>query len=237
MEPTGPEPSLYTVKALLVLDSLGQRLLAKYYDGTFPTAQARAAFERSVFSRTHRAGADAVGRAQLPPRRPRPPPAEGGGEALAAGQHGGDVPGGGRDRGQGGDPGERPPASDPAAEPAGPGAGGVRLRPLRLPGRRLGAEGRGRPGIGSAEEAQTRPCIRGGPARAGRDWGWCLAAVGKLPTAASPPGRMGAEGALPASGHPAGPHRPAPKAADPLLSPGLMRILRPSRAWPREALR
>ncbi|KAM6042302.1 coatomer subunit zeta-2 isoform 2-T2 [Chlamydotis macqueenii] len=52
------EPSLYTVKALLVLDSLGQRLLAKYYDGTFPTAQARAAFERSVFSRTHRAGGE-----------------------------------------------------------------------------------------------------------------------------------------------------------------------------------
>uniref|UniRef100_A0A663E8F5 Coatomer subunit zeta n=1 Tax=Aquila chrysaetos chrysaetos TaxID=223781 RepID=A0A663E8F5_AQUCH len=29
MEPAGPEPSLYTVKALLILDSLGQRLLAK----------------------------------------------------------------------------------------------------------------------------------------------------------------------------------------------------------------
>ncbi|XP_009286057.1 PREDICTED: uncharacterized protein LOC103905967 [Aptenodytes forsteri] len=104
--------------------------------------------------------ADAVGRARLPPRRPGPPPTEGGGEALAAGQHGGDVPGGGRDRGQGGDPGERPPASDPAAEPAGPGAGGVRLRPLRLPGGRLGAEGRGgrrRPRIGSAEEADDNP--------------------------------------------------------------------------------
>ncbi|KAM7081886.1 coatomer subunit zeta-2 [Ciconia maguari] len=63
MEPAGPplspqEPSLYTVKALLILDSLGQRLLAKYYDGTFPTAKEQAAFERSIFSKTHRAGGE-----------------------------------------------------------------------------------------------------------------------------------------------------------------------------------
>ncbi|XP_064329323.1 coatomer subunit zeta-2 [Phalacrocorax carbo] len=58
MEPAGPDPSLYTVKALLILDSLGQRLLAKYYDGTFPTAKEQAAFERSVFSKTHQAGGE-----------------------------------------------------------------------------------------------------------------------------------------------------------------------------------
>ncbi|KAM9267246.1 coatomer subunit zeta-2 [Morus bassanus] len=59
MEPAGPEPSLYTVKALLILDSLGQRLLAKYYDGTFPTAKEQVAFERSIFSKTHhRAGGE-----------------------------------------------------------------------------------------------------------------------------------------------------------------------------------
>ncbi|KAM6238812.1 coatomer subunit zeta-2 isoform 5-T5 [Porphyrio hochstetteri] len=58
MEPVGPEPSLYTVKALLILDSLGQRLLAKYYDSTFPTAKEQAAFERSIFSKTHRAGGE-----------------------------------------------------------------------------------------------------------------------------------------------------------------------------------
>lgn len=106
-----------------------------------------------------------------------------------------------------GDPGERPPASDPAAEPAGecghpmpwpsstllslpppssaflpppdPGAGGIWLRPLRLPGRQLGAEGhegRWQPQIGSAEEVQTLPCA-GGPAGMGRDWGWGLAAA------------------------------------------------------------
>uniref|UniRef100_A0A8C3KGS3 Coatomer subunit zeta n=1 Tax=Calidris pygmaea TaxID=425635 RepID=A0A8C3KGS3_9CHAR len=52
------EPSLYTVKALLILDSLGQRLLAKYYDGTFPTAKEQAAFEKSIFNKTHRAGGE-----------------------------------------------------------------------------------------------------------------------------------------------------------------------------------
>ncbi|NXW10789.1 COPZ1 protein, partial [Fregetta grallaria] len=58
-QPLSPqEPSLYTVKALLILDSLGQRLLAKYYDGTFPTAKEQAAFERSIFSKTHRAGGE-----------------------------------------------------------------------------------------------------------------------------------------------------------------------------------
>ncbi|NXJ96983.1 COPZ1 protein, partial [Corythaixoides concolor] len=52
------EPSLYTVKALLILDTFGQRLLAKYYDSTFPTAEERAAFERNIFSKTHRAGGE-----------------------------------------------------------------------------------------------------------------------------------------------------------------------------------
>ncbi|NXL06060.1 COPZ1 protein, partial [Mesembrinibis cayennensis] len=56
--PLPQEPSLYTVKALLILDSLGQRLLAKYYDGTFPTAKEQAAFERSIFSKTHREGGE-----------------------------------------------------------------------------------------------------------------------------------------------------------------------------------
>ncbi|XP_040393013.1 coatomer subunit zeta-2 [Cygnus olor] len=59
MEPTGlPEPSLYTVKALLILDSRGQRLLAKYYDSSFPTAQEQAAFESSIFSKTCGAGGE-----------------------------------------------------------------------------------------------------------------------------------------------------------------------------------
>ncbi|XP_010583976.1 PREDICTED: coatomer subunit zeta-2 [Haliaeetus leucocephalus] len=56
--PPAKEPSLYTVKALLILDSLGQRLLAKYYDGTFPTAKEQAAFERNIFSKTHQTGGE-----------------------------------------------------------------------------------------------------------------------------------------------------------------------------------
>ncbi|XP_064380934.1 coatomer subunit zeta-2 isoform X3 [Dromaius novaehollandiae] len=59
MEPAGlPEPSLYTVKALFILDSDGQRLLAKYYDSTFPSAEEQAAFERRVFSSTRGVGGD-----------------------------------------------------------------------------------------------------------------------------------------------------------------------------------
>nr|XP_038024881.1 coatomer subunit zeta-2 isoform X3 [Anas platyrhynchos] len=156
MEPTGlPEPSLYTVKALLVLDSHGQRLLAKYYDGSFPTAQEQAAFESSIFSKTRGAGGEitcldgltVVYRSSSDllfcvvggPQENE----EGLGEALAAGEPGRGLPGAGRDRGQGGDPGERPPARAAAPGPAGPRARSLRLRALRLPGGQPRAGGRG----------------------------------------------------------------------------------------------
>nr|XP_038024883.1 coatomer subunit zeta-2 isoform X5 [Anas platyrhynchos] len=126
MEPTGlPEPSLYTVKALLVLDSHGQRLLAKYYDGSFPTAQEQAAFESSIFSKTRGAGGEitcldgltVVYRSSSDllfcvvggPQENE----EGLGEALAAGEPGRGLPGAGRDRGQG--PLRRPPSPLPTA--------------------------------------------------------------------------------------------------------------------------
>ncbi|XP_042332756.1 coatomer subunit zeta-2 [Sceloporus undulatus] len=48
------EPSLYTVKAIFILDSLGQRLLAKYYDDTFPSTKEQKRFERNVFKKTHK---------------------------------------------------------------------------------------------------------------------------------------------------------------------------------------
>ncbi|XP_075767279.1 coatomer subunit zeta-2 isoform X2 [Pelodiscus sinensis] len=55
MDPTGLlEPSLYTVKAIFILDNDGQRLLAKYYDGTFPSTKEQKSFERSVFTKTHK---------------------------------------------------------------------------------------------------------------------------------------------------------------------------------------
>ncbi|XP_057357382.1 coatomer subunit zeta-2 isoform X7 [Manis pentadactyla] len=48
------EPSLYTVKAVFILDNDGHRLLAKYYDDTFPSMKEQMAFEKNVFSKTSR---------------------------------------------------------------------------------------------------------------------------------------------------------------------------------------
>ncbi|XP_032944873.1 coatomer subunit zeta-2 isoform X2 [Rhinolophus ferrumequinum] len=54
-EPTGPrEPSLYTIKAVFILDNDGHRLLAKYYDDTFPSMKEQMAFEKNVFNKTSR---------------------------------------------------------------------------------------------------------------------------------------------------------------------------------------
>ncbi|KAM5212538.1 coatomer subunit zeta-2 isoform 2-T2 [Hipposideros larvatus] len=56
-EPTGPrlqEPSLYTIKAVFILDNDGHRLLAKYYDDTFPSMKEQVAFEKNVFNKTNR---------------------------------------------------------------------------------------------------------------------------------------------------------------------------------------
>uniref|UniRef100_A0A3B3C9W1 Coatomer subunit zeta n=2 Tax=Oryzias melastigma TaxID=30732 RepID=A0A3B3C9W1_ORYME len=48
------EPSLYTVKAVLILDNDGDRLYAKYYDDTYPTVKEQKAFEKNIFNKTHR---------------------------------------------------------------------------------------------------------------------------------------------------------------------------------------
>nr|XP_061802369.1 coatomer subunit zeta-1 isoform X3 [Nerophis lumbriciformis] len=48
------EPSLYTVKAILILDNDGDRLYAKYYDDTYPTVKEQKAFEKNIFNKTHR---------------------------------------------------------------------------------------------------------------------------------------------------------------------------------------
>uniref|UniRef100_F6PKG1 Coatomer subunit zeta n=1 Tax=Monodelphis domestica TaxID=13616 RepID=F6PKG1_MONDO len=56
-EPPGlrlQEPSLYTVKAVFILDNDGHRLLAKYYDDTFPSIKEQKAFEKNVFNKTNR---------------------------------------------------------------------------------------------------------------------------------------------------------------------------------------
>ncbi|XP_059539116.1 coatomer subunit zeta-1 isoform X2 [Myotis daubentonii] len=52
--PTTKEPSLYTVKAILILDNDGDRLFAKYYDDTYPSVKEQKAFEKNIFNKTHR---------------------------------------------------------------------------------------------------------------------------------------------------------------------------------------
>ena len=49
------EPTLYTIKGMLILDSEGNRLLAKYYDkNVFPTTKEQKAYEKNLFSKTRR---------------------------------------------------------------------------------------------------------------------------------------------------------------------------------------
>ncbi|KAK6182895.1 hypothetical protein SNE40_010477 [Patella caerulea] len=54
------EPSLYCIKALAILDNDGNRLMAKYYDETFPTAKEQKVFEKNLFNKTHRANAEII---------------------------------------------------------------------------------------------------------------------------------------------------------------------------------
>uniref|UniRef100_A0A3Q3G7Q9 Coatomer subunit zeta n=1 Tax=Labrus bergylta TaxID=56723 RepID=A0A3Q3G7Q9_9LABR len=50
------EPSLYTVKAVFILDNDGNRLLSKYYDRElYPSMKEQKNFERNVFNKTHKA--------------------------------------------------------------------------------------------------------------------------------------------------------------------------------------
>ncbi|XP_052406092.1 coatomer subunit zeta-2 isoform X2 [Carassius gibelio] len=50
------EPSLYTVKAVFILDNDGNRLLSKYYDPElYPSMKEQKNFENNVFNKTHKA--------------------------------------------------------------------------------------------------------------------------------------------------------------------------------------
>ncbi|OQV23188.1 Coatomer subunit zeta-1 [Hypsibius exemplaris] len=49
------EPNLYTIKALLILDSDGERLIAKYFDDTFGSVKEQKSFERNLFAKTTKA--------------------------------------------------------------------------------------------------------------------------------------------------------------------------------------
>ncbi|XP_071040253.1 coatomer subunit zeta-1 isoform X2 [Parasteatoda tepidariorum] len=54
------EPTLYSVEAIAILDNDGNRILAKYYGKTFPTAKEQKAFEKNLFKKTHRANAEVI---------------------------------------------------------------------------------------------------------------------------------------------------------------------------------
>jgi hypothetical protein len=47
--------SLYSVRSLLILDSEGGRIAAKYYSNDFPTVKSQIDFEKNLFAKTHRA--------------------------------------------------------------------------------------------------------------------------------------------------------------------------------------
>ncbi|XP_035829254.1 coatomer subunit zeta-1 [Aplysia californica] len=54
------EPSFYFVKAIAILDNDGNRMLAKYYDDSFPTAKEQKEFEKNLFNKTHRANGEII---------------------------------------------------------------------------------------------------------------------------------------------------------------------------------
>ncbi|XP_039596784.1 coatomer subunit zeta-2 isoform X2 [Polypterus senegalus] len=55
MDTVALEPSLYTVKAVFILDNDGTRLLAKYYDPDFfPSMKEQKNFEKNVYNKTHK---------------------------------------------------------------------------------------------------------------------------------------------------------------------------------------
>uniref|UniRef100_A0A8C4QKZ1 Coatomer subunit zeta n=1 Tax=Eptatretus burgeri TaxID=7764 RepID=A0A8C4QKZ1_EPTBU len=54
----GMEPSLYTVKAIIILDNDGERIYAKYYDSLHPTVKEQKTFEKNIFGKTHRSDSE-----------------------------------------------------------------------------------------------------------------------------------------------------------------------------------
>lgn len=55
------EPTLYTVKGIVILDNDGNRILAKYYDkNILTTPKEQKAFEKNLFNKTHRANAEII---------------------------------------------------------------------------------------------------------------------------------------------------------------------------------
>lgn len=53
-------PSLYTIKAMMIIDSDGNRLVSKYFDDQFPTIRDQKEFEKSLFKKTHKANGEII---------------------------------------------------------------------------------------------------------------------------------------------------------------------------------
>jgi hypothetical protein len=54
------EPSLYIVKAVVLLDSDGNRILSKYYDDTFTGVKEQKTFEKNLFQKTQKANGEII---------------------------------------------------------------------------------------------------------------------------------------------------------------------------------
>lgn len=53
-------PSLYTIKAILILDNDGNRLVGKYYDEQFATVKEQKEFEKGLFAKTSKANGEII---------------------------------------------------------------------------------------------------------------------------------------------------------------------------------
>ena len=46
---------MYSIKGIAILDNDGNRILAKYYDDTFASIKEQKAYEKNLFTKTHKA--------------------------------------------------------------------------------------------------------------------------------------------------------------------------------------
>ena len=53
-----PRPSLFLIKAMLILSADGKRIVGKYYDNEFDSPQSKKAFEKSLFAKTAKANGE-----------------------------------------------------------------------------------------------------------------------------------------------------------------------------------
>jgi hypothetical protein len=54
------QPSLYTIKAILIIDSDGLRLVGKYYDDQFSSIKEQREFEKTLFAKTSKANGEII---------------------------------------------------------------------------------------------------------------------------------------------------------------------------------